>query len=92
MYTPIDVKEAVKTAFAYLHDLLDSEGIADIMLEEVELSDDEREWHVTLGFHPRWTDTGPFDTLTGKRTRIYKTFTVDRREGKVTAMRIRQLQ
>ncbi|NUM53005.1 MAG: hypothetical protein HUU46_05120 [Candidatus Hydrogenedentes bacterium] len=88
----IEVKEAVKIASAYLHELLDSDGIADIMLEEVELSEDEQEWHVTLGFHPRWSDKGPFDTFTGKRIRIYKTFTVDRKNGKISAMKIRQLQ
>lgn len=88
----VEVKAAVRCAFAYLRELLDGEGIADIMLEEVELSEDEKEWYVTLGFHPRWTDVGPFDAITGKRTRIYKTFTVDRQDGKVTAMRIRQLQ
>lgn len=48
--TKIGVKDAVKIAAEYVGDLLSGEKIGDLRLEEVEASEDEKSWYVTLGF------------------------------------------
>ena len=42
----IDVKQATGIAMVYLMDLL--KGASDVTLEEVELSDDDKFWYITL--------------------------------------------
>ena len=88
----IDVKQAVKAAGAYLDELYDRSTITDALLEEVELSEDEREWHVTLSFQRvKGQDRSFVDELL-PTFRQFKTFTINAETGAVTAMRIRQLQ
>ncbi len=87
----IDVKQAVASAEQSLQDLYADRTLSDIALEEVELSDDERYWLITLGFADLSRDTTSVVNPFGSRRRIYKSFKVDAATGKVLAMKIREV-
>ena len=93
----IDVKAAVKIAFDYLAKLYDLKRFQDVQLEEVELSDDERNWLVTIGFsRPLPLEAfqkSPAKFLLGEDQykRDYKIITIDSESGKVRSMKIRAL-
>ena len=48
----IDAKHAAAAAIVYFRDLMGETKIADILLEEIELTEDERFWLVTLSALP----------------------------------------
>ena len=75
----IDVKEAIQAAVSYFKELIRDD--VSPSLEEVELSENERFWFVTLGYPAPF---GPF----GKRE--YKVFKVKADTGQVVAMKIRE--
>ena len=85
----IGVKEAVQAATSAIRELLPGEELNDLRLEEVEQSDDERLWLITLGFYPE-----PRSELSPlvRPIRKYKLFTVDAETGKVRSMKIRAIQ
>jgi len=92
----IDVKEAVRTAAKYLADLFAEEGISDIRLEEVELSEDVQTWNVTLSFLRKAGVQTPLAeqlsvALGPQRDRDFKVLTVRADDGSVTSVKIRQL-
>jgi hypothetical protein len=87
----IDVKTAVQRAMDYAKEIfttpvpglsVPSLSLPSLLLEEVELSDDEKFWYVTLGWD--------VDRL-GTR-RIYKIFKVRAEDGKVISVKIRTMQ
>jgi hypothetical protein len=91
----IDVKEAVKIALDYLGKLYDVQ-LQDILLEEVELSHDEKFWYVTMGFsRPILSPIDPFRSgVSGimppqKYQREYKVFQIDSATGQVRSMKMR---
>ena len=93
-----DVKSAVRAARNYFSDLY--ENVVDVRLEEVELTDNERHWTVTLSGlfppPPPTVDDPAFATVMSgvfgaPRERVYKTLTVDARTGEVQSMKIRQV-
>jgi len=93
----IDVRGAVMAAKKYFEDIQDLIGktIDDILLEEVEISDDRRFWYVTLGFSRL---TGKTENLisepisfSSQYEREYKIFTIDADTGEVQSMKIREL-
>ncbi|MEW6349807.1 MAG: hypothetical protein AB1646_12145 [Thermodesulfobacteriota bacterium] len=80
----IDVKEAVAAAARYSEYL----GLGEkelVSLEEVEISDDENLCYITLGYQE-----GPLGTLGLPGARKYKVFTVDAKDGKIRAMKMRK--
>jgi hypothetical protein len=91
----ITVKEAAQAAEKWVRDLYPQTDLEHLRLEEVELSEDERFWHITLG----WVEPavrGPtlramfseeFRTL----PRVYKTLEVDAETGAVKSMKIREV-
>ena len=92
----IDVKEAVRTAANYLADLFAEEDISDIRLEEVELSEDNQTWNVTLSFLRKVRVRGaPAEALSAglgpQMDRDFKVLTVRAEDGVVTSVKIRQL-
>jgi hypothetical protein len=100
MVTGIDVKQAVQDAEKYFTQLM---SVSDVRLEEVEISDDERFWYVTLsGLVPVAKPPSPSDIqspLSGLESlfrsneeRIYKVFKVDSSSGLVMSMKIRKLE
>lgn len=98
----MDVKQAVSIATQYFLNLVGGESVSDLLLEEVELSDDERFWHVTLSaVLPAPMDDGPSAiglaaaleaAARGSaqlRRRVYKVFKVDAATGSVRSMKMR---
>ncbi|EDZ93214.1 MAG: hypothetical protein P5702_13995 [Limnospira sp. PMC 1291.21] len=92
-----DVKAAAIAAKQYLISLWETMGnldIQDLRVEEVELSEDDQSWLITLGF------TRPADRLedplgevleTSRYRREYKIFKVDAETSQVKSMKIRQV-
>lgn len=94
----IDVKEAAKRAAEYFASLYDPNTYADLELEEVELTEDERFWLITLGYRP--IPKSPLEALVPDIPKIlkspsglpkYKQFKIDAETGKVQAMMIRKV-
>ena len=97
----IDVKTAVQAALLHLINLYEDSDIKDILLEEFEMSPDQRFWEVTFGFNVTETEIpSPIDEMlsrvqrtdTGERkkqTRKYKVLRVDADSGHVESMRIK---
>ncbi len=86
---PINIQVATQNATSYLHSLEPYIGgqITDVRLEEVELSEDDKFWFVTLGFD-RPIET-PFALVKNQMHREYKQFKIDAVTGDVKAMKIR---
>lgn len=97
--TIIDVRDAVAAATEYFQAVRERIGnLKDLRLEEIELSDDEKFWFITLGFeiipqNPPIPDTvrDPlFPKINRKESkREYKIFKVDAKTGEVQSMKIR---
>lgn len=87
----ISPKEAARRAQTFLRELLGP--LDNILLEEVELSDDGRQWLITLSFPEQtgYAPTEPLANLPLPLERRYKRFVVDSRSGEVSAMQIRQV-
>jgi hypothetical protein len=101
MATTIDVKQAVQSATGYFSKLM---TVHDVRLEEVEISEDERFWHVTLSGlvpAPKTLSPGLIETQAAASSlaalfnvdheRVYKLFSVDSVDGSIRSMKIRQL-
>ena len=82
----IDVKRAVSIAIRFVDEVLAEQKLIDARLEEVELSNDEKLWYVTLSFlrEPK----GLAEAI--QPTREYKTVTIQSADGKVQSMKIRE--
>jgi hypothetical protein len=91
----IDVKEAVKKALAYLIDIIPDSDFIDPRLEEIESSDDGKNWFVTVSFIRRVPPVSDVERALGEsltpRERVYKIITIDAETGKPLSMKIRQL-
>ncbi len=83
----IDVKKAVHAARGYLTDMSPLIGleVKDIRLEEVELTDQQDFWLITLGFNRKVEDP----IIPNQYERDYKLFKVNALTGAVEAMKIR---
>lgn len=91
----MDVKEAVGKAMDYLKDMYQIDQFKDVLLEEVDLSEDNKFWNVTIGFTRRQESTsgGPMATLIGQSTefkREFKIFQIDAENGALRSMRSRK--
>lgn len=99
--TVIDVREAVKSASAYLRSIQDMISdsnaiVTDVRLEEVELSEDEEFWFITLSYVLRMTtqstSSNPLsEVFSASYGREYKLIKVDAHSGAVKSMKIREL-
>lgn len=91
----IPVQRAIQAAKQTAGQFLADDPIVDLRLEEVELSEDERFWNVTLGY--LLPNTNPSDATlailqgASKYVRRYKVFKIDARTGDCTSMKIREL-
>lgn len=82
----IDAKEAATNAAVYLSTLLTFPP-TNVMLEEVELSEDEQYWFITLSFdEDLWHPSHSRDTRTK-----YRIFKINADSGKVLSMKIRAI-
>ena len=93
----LDVKQAIAIAVRYVTELLGGEPIADVRLEEVELSEDGAVWNVTLSLlrEPRFSQgnvaSAMLQVIAPKLERLYKVLAVDSNTGAVKSMKIRHL-
>jgi hypothetical protein len=89
----IDVKQAVRSAESYARELYQQDELRHLRLEEVEMSDDGREWKVTLGWlEPAVSRNGLIvNGGVHRLPRVYKRFEVDAETGTVKSMKIRDL-
>ncbi len=84
----IDVKEATNIAADFVNALYSQEQLTNGMLEEVELSDDDAYWYITLGFNHITSGTHPIEPIRIPQTqRIYKTVKIDTETGQPRAMK-----
>ena len=93
----VDVKTAVTAANSYLRDIKDLMKIQldSLRLEEVELSEDQREWLITLGFDVPIKTNSLANLMAGTNSiyqREYKLLKVDSETGEVKSMKIRSLK
>ncbi len=84
----ITAKEAAQAAFEYLTKLLTPGTIEKPILEEVELTDDEKHWLITLSYKQREGDPLAPDFVNPPVPKL-KLFKVDASSGKVVSMKIR---
>ena len=82
----VDGKQAVGKAMEYVKAVYDLSQVTDLMLEEVERSEDGKHWYVTLGFTPHEPASGE---TTFERT--YKVVKIVVETGEVLSMKIRKL-
>jgi hypothetical protein len=91
----IDVKQAVASALRYMSELYANEKVLDLRLEEVEHSEDDRFWLITLSYLREVPTTGvaaPLArVLAPDYQRDYKTLKIDADSGTVDSMKIRTL-
>ncbi|MCA1630377.1 MAG: hypothetical protein LC785_04065 [Acidobacteria bacterium] len=85
----IDVKQAAQLASDFIVGLYSDQTISDVRLEEIELSEDERHWLITLSFPSPVTSNVLGLPVAGRRQ--YKILKVDRESGEVLSMKIREL-
>ena len=87
----VDVKQAVSIALKYSQSLL--QDAANLALEEVELTEDQRYWLVTVGFTRPSERTNIKSILGGAEpaTRYYKIIKIDATTGDAVSMKIRTL-
>lgn len=97
----VDVKAAAKVSSEYLlsiQDMLES-PIQELTLEEVEISDDQNHWLITLGYSVKISEkksnlfavTSLQESLQPQLQRKYKIFKINRENGDVESMKIRQV-
>jgi hypothetical protein len=91
----VDVKGAVGKAMDYLKNMYQIDQFKDVLLEEVNLSEDDKFWNVTIGFTrlQESTSGGPMATLIGQSSefkREFKVFQIDAESGVLRSMRSRK--
>jgi len=84
----IDVKSAAHIAASYLLELIPAVRNRNVLLEEVDQTDDGRYWLITLGYNGFATGAAILRPGSGRE---YKTFKLDARTGKVLKMKIRSI-
>jgi hypothetical protein len=85
----LDVREAARKASEYFAGLFSNQTIGNVQLEEVEISDDGKNWLITLSYPVIPEGLAPIQFI-GKRK--YKLFTVDAETGQVKSMKIRNVE
>jgi len=84
----IDVKKAANSAITYFNDLY-GKTYQDIIVEEIELTDDEQCWYITISYVERSLTAGFAHYLGGNRE--YKIFKINAKDGTVKSMKIREM-
>jgi hypothetical protein len=95
----IDVKQAIRTARDYVRMIYDTDEfpLTNLLLEEVEPSEDGQYWYITYGFdvptQPARAARGQASLWDGESysTRMYKTIMVRTDDGVAEAMKIHEV-
>lgn len=89
----LDVKSAVESAMKFFDEMYPGNQFKDILLEEVELSEDGNYWNVTIGFSRHTSESNnSFAKITqaiSDYIRVNKVFKVDTSDGSVKSMKSR---
>jgi len=84
----LDVREAAEKASEYFAGLYKDQGLANVQLEEVELTDDGKYWLITLSYPV----PPEIAALNFNFKRKYKVFRIDAKTGEVKSMKIRKVE
>ncbi len=88
----IDAKLAVQQAMQAMGELYQADQTPQLTLEEIELSQDERFWRVTLSFARPATRKSAIEAMTGQEgVPIYKVLEIDIETGHVNSMKNRKM-
>ena len=85
----VDVKSAARIAVAYFDQLI-QRRYSDLAIEEVEKTNDDRFWLVTVGYTVVSTDRSPLAALQNQPAREYKIIKVDSQSGEAVSMKVRK--
>ena len=85
----LDVKEAAQRASEYFAGLYSDQGVSNVQLEEVELTDDGQYWLITLSYPVVPPNQAPLSFMINNRK--YKVFKIDAKTGEVKSMKIRNV-
>lgn len=85
----IDVKSAARIAISYFDQLI-QRRYTELAVEEVEKTDDDRYWLVTVGYSIVSTDRSPLAALQSQGVREYKVVRVDSQTGEPVSMKVRK--
>ncbi len=87
----IDFKTAVKKALEFLAGVYANENLLDVRLEEIELSEGDDFWNITLSYAKFIRPSSLEEELSDETYREYKVIAVRSADGEVRSMKIRQL-
>ena len=88
----LDVKEAAQRASEYFAGLYADEGVLNVQLEEVELTDDGQYWLITLSYPMIRSGEMSGIPINLAFRRKYKVFKIDSRTGEVKSMKMRNIE
>ncbi|HEX6623903.1 MAG TPA: hypothetical protein VF064_09330 [Pyrinomonadaceae bacterium] len=83
----MDVKQAAKLASDYFNSLYETQSLSNVLLEEVELTENGEYWLITLSY-PAQPET--VSSIFGTK-RQYKVFKINAETGEVQSMKIRKI-
>jgi len=87
----IDVKQAVRIGIEFLNTIYEQGKLTNLLLEEVELSPDEKYWFITFGFDRELPQYSYLQAITGPDIRrAYKIVKIDAEKGQTISMKIRE--
>lgn len=85
----IEPKVAVENAAKYYRDATSDDS--QLLLEELELSEDKKKWHVTISHINPATRSLSILMGTQAEDRLYKAFVVDATTGDVLSMKVKKI-
>ncbi|MFN9620975.1 MAG: hypothetical protein ACK55X_14825 [Synechococcaceae cyanobacterium] len=89
--TRIGVKQAVASAMDFVRDMYDGQSLRDLLLEEVEMTQADNQWLVTIGFSLAGEESASIlSPATRKPARHYKVIAVDALSGHPLSMKMRE--
>jgi hypothetical protein len=91
----IDIKQAVHAAETFFKELYDKETLKNFLVEEVELSEDEKDWVVTVGFDFGGAQASEPAQFTSKSStpragRVYKEVQIDKESGEPRSIKTKK--
>ena len=89
----IEIRDAVTAAMEFARGVYDNRELRGLRLEEVEPDLDNEAWKITLGWvEPDYQPVAVLEGMLSQHSvpRVYKTFLVDAKSGRVQSMKIRE--
>ena len=86
----MEVKEATDAAAKYLRSFFPSANR--VKLEEVEITDDDKYWNITLSYEEQELEAGVAYIGFPNIKKFYKIFKIDTKKGNVRSMKIRDIR